>query len=123
MSTRTSLQSLDLSALLEAAEARGVRITTEDDRIRIRGPKRAEPIVAELSRRRADLRAHYIDGIPLETPPTCPDCGSSRWWSDREDPRGTWWCATCHDPRARRPHAVWWTATPQVRRPTDESKR
>lgn len=87
--------------LIREAEAAGIRLRVEGDKVKARLPEPPEavaPILARLREHRAEVRQVLAAAGRDDT---CPACGTAtyRW----QDSAGAWHCGRCEpDPRAAR---------------------
>ena len=81
---------MDGMTLLEEARAAGLTVTTDGDRLRIRGPRSAEPIAQKILRHKADVLAALspitaLDVLPLDVDPLPADLPPE--WFERFEER------------------------------------
>jgi hypothetical protein len=72
---------MDGMTLLSEGWAAGLTVTTDGDRLVIRGPKSADAVARRLLAHKTVILAALAAGNG-NTPPACPKCGSLEEWTD-----------------------------------------
>ena len=83
---------MDSVTLLAQAQAAGLTVYAEGDRLVVRGPRSAEPLAKTLLAHKAELMPWLTAPQTSAREPVCPVCGALDW---RDTPDGGRWCVPC----------------------------
>jgi hypothetical protein len=95
---------MDSVTLLAEARKAGLEVTTDGERLIVRGPKQAEPVARQLLAHKAEVMA-VLQEAPVDACATpaplgkvgrhgapCPQCGDTWQWPTTA---GAWVCSWC----------------------------